>query len=85
MANQPFVSDVNNDVETRGRESAPARARRYRRVIDAHMHWYPQAFVDLMNKKGPANGAVMGEDDKGQSGRGLGARLHADFGRCARR
>jgi len=35
------------------------------RVIDAHMHWYPQEFVDLMIKKGPANGAVMGEDDKG--------------------
>ena len=39
--------------------------RGYRRVIDAHMHWYPQAFVDLMIKKGPVNGAVMGEDDKG--------------------
>ena len=39
--------------------------RRYPRVIDAHMHWYPQAFVDLMIKKGPAHGAVMGEDAKG--------------------
>ena len=39
--------------------------RPYRRVIDAHMHWYPQAFVDLMVKKGPAHGAVMGEDAKG--------------------
>lgn len=45
-----------------GTSSATAR---YPRVIDAHMHWYPQAFVDLMIKKGPANGAVMGEDDKG--------------------
>lgn len=35
------------------------------RVIDAHVHWYPQAFVDLMRRKGPANGAVMGEDVKG--------------------
>ena len=42
-----------------------AGARRYRRVIDAHMHWYPQAFVDLMIRKGPANGAVMGEDSNG--------------------
>ena len=37
----------------------------YGRVIDAHMHWYPQAFVDLMIKEGPKHGAVMGEDDKG--------------------
>jgi len=37
----------------------------YPRVIDAHMHWYPQAFVDLMVKCGPANGAVMSEDAKG--------------------
>src|SRR5690606_3678063 len=40
-------------------------ARRYRRVIDAHVHWYPQAFVDLMVRKGPSHGAVMGEDAKG--------------------
>lgn len=40
-------------------------ARRYRRVIDAHVHWYPQEFVDLMVRKGPAHGAVMGEDAKG--------------------
>ena len=39
--------------------------RRYRRVIDAHVHWYPQAFVDLMIKKGPANGAMMSEDANG--------------------
>jgi aminocarboxymuconate-semialdehyde decarboxylase len=37
----------------------------YGRVIDAHMHWYPQTFVDLMVKKGPAHGAVMGEDKNG--------------------
>jgi aminocarboxymuconate-semialdehyde decarboxylase len=42
-----------------------AGSRRYTRVIDAHMHWYPQEFVDLMIKKGPANGAVMGEDSNG--------------------
>ena len=44
---------------------AEAGTRRYRRVIDAHIHWYPQAFVDLMIKKGPANGAVMSEDKNG--------------------
>lgn len=37
----------------------------YGRVIDPHMHWYPQAFVDLMIKKGPAYGAVIGEDKDG--------------------
>lgn len=46
-------------------KSEPSGTRRYRRVIDAHMHWYPQAFVDLMLKKGPAHGAVMGEDARG--------------------
>ena len=54
-------------------------AKHYPRVIDAHMHWYPQEFVDLMIKKGPANGAVMGEDDERQPGRRLGARLHAEI------
>lgn len=48
----------------RGTASA-ASARTYRRVVDAHVHWYPQAFVDLMVKRGPANGAVIGEDGKG--------------------
>ena len=42
-----------------------AGARRYPRVTDAHMHWYPQAFVDLMRKEGPKYGAVMGEDKNG--------------------
>ena len=47
-------------------ESAPRTSgRRYRRVIDAHIHWYPQEFVDLMIKKGPAHGAVMSEDANG--------------------
>jgi aminocarboxymuconate-semialdehyde decarboxylase len=35
------------------------------RVIDAHVHWYPQAFVDLMVRHGPENGAVLSEDAKG--------------------
>jgi aminocarboxymuconate-semialdehyde decarboxylase len=39
--------------------------RRYRRVIDAHVHWYPREFVDLMIRKGPAHGAVMSEDANG--------------------
>ena len=38
---------------------------RNRRVIDAHAHWYPQEFVTLMEKEGPANGAKMGKDANG--------------------
>jgi len=44
---------------------ATTGTRRYGRVIDAHMHWYPEAFVDLMIKKGPTYGAVMTEDARG--------------------
>ena len=50
------------------RDESPTKTggRKYqKRVTDAHMHWYPQAFVDLMIKKGPAHGAVMGEDANG--------------------
>jgi len=43
----------------------PAGTPRYGRVIDAHVHWYPSEFVELMIKKGSANGAVMGEDADG--------------------
>ncbi|MES2184831.1 MAG: amidohydrolase family protein [Pseudomonadota bacterium] len=35
------------------------------RVIDAHAHWYPQEFVTLLEKEGPANGARMGRDSQG--------------------
>jgi aminocarboxymuconate-semialdehyde decarboxylase len=46
--------------------AATAKAgRRYKRVIDAHMHWYPKEFVDLMIRKGPTYGAVIGEDARG--------------------
>ena len=37
------------------------------RVIDAHAHWYPREFVELMEKEGPANGAKMGKDAEGNS------------------
>lgn len=59
MADEPFkYPNLDGDAAKSG-------ARRYPRVIDAHMHWYPQEFVDLMIKQGPANGAVMGEDSNG--------------------
>ncbi|MDC0191379.1 amidohydrolase [Rhodospirillales bacterium] len=60
------MSDERNaSPNSLGGQSVAADTRPYRRVIDAHMHWYPQAFVDLMIKKGPAHGAVMSEDEKG--------------------
>jgi aminocarboxymuconate-semialdehyde decarboxylase len=34
-------------------------------IIDAHAHWYPRAFVSLMEKEGEANGARMGRDASG--------------------
>ena len=34
-------------------------------LIDAHAHWYPREFVELMEKEGPANGAKMGKDNAG--------------------
>jgi len=35
-------------------------------VVDAHVHWYPQDFVDLLVKEGPANGAqILGPDKDG--------------------
>ncbi|MCC7083207.1 MAG: amidohydrolase [Burkholderiales bacterium] len=54
-----------NHTSPNAQSSTDAAPRPYRRVIDAHVHWYPQAFVDLMVRKGPSHGAVMGEDAKG--------------------
>ncbi len=35
-------------------------------VIDAHSHWFPAEWVDLIEKEGAANGAQIGKDAKGQ-------------------
>lgn len=35
-------------------------------VIDTHSHWFPQEWVDLMEKKGAANGAKIGKNARGQ-------------------
>jgi aminocarboxymuconate-semialdehyde decarboxylase len=56
---------VVSDSATSAAGVSAGGTRRYRRVIDAHVHWYPREFVDLMIRKGPANGAVMSEDAKG--------------------
>ena len=45
--------------------ATPPAGRRYAKVIDAHTHWYPQEFVDLLVKEGEANGAKMGRDPDG--------------------
>ena len=35
-------------------------------IIDAHYHWYPQAFVDLMVEEGPDHGVtITGPDEEG--------------------
>ena len=34
-------------------------------VIDTHAHWYPQAFVSLLEKEAAANGAEMSRNAKG--------------------
>jgi len=35
------------------------------RVIDAHSHWYPQEFVDLIRREGEAAGARLGTNERG--------------------
>ena len=35
------------------------------RIIDAHAHWFPQPWIDLLLREGEANGATMGKNDRG--------------------
>jgi aminocarboxymuconate-semialdehyde decarboxylase len=46
-----------------GRLNAAAEARA--RVVDAHTHWYPQEWVELVQRDGEAAGARLGRDDRG--------------------
>jgi aminocarboxymuconate-semialdehyde decarboxylase len=40
--------------------------RRYHKpVIDAHVHWYPREFADLLEKEGAANGATVTRNEQG--------------------
>ena len=49
------------------RASAQQRTRRYSKpVIDLHFHWYPEEFIDLMEKEAGANGAVVGRNKDGR-------------------
>lgn len=46
--------------------SQPRRFTYSRPIIDAHYHWYPPEFIDLMVKEGAANGAVIsGPNEEG--------------------
>ncbi len=36
------------------------------RTIDVHAHWYPKAWVRLLERDGPADGAQIGRNPKGQ-------------------
>src|ERR1700704_6664452 len=46
-----------------GRSSAAAETRT--RVIDAHTHWYPPEWVELVQREGEAVGARLGRNDRG--------------------
>jgi aminocarboxymuconate-semialdehyde decarboxylase len=54
----------------RAHGAAPATPETRRRhysmpVIDAHAHWYPPEWVRLVQRDGPANGAKLGQNDRG--------------------
>jgi hypothetical protein len=42
-----------------------ASAQAERRVIDAHTHWYPAQWVELVQNEGEAAGARIGRNDRG--------------------
>jgi aminocarboxymuconate-semialdehyde decarboxylase len=37
------------------------------RVIDAHSHWYPQEFIDIVLREGAAHGGKLGRDASGSA------------------
>ena len=48
------------------RASARQTARLYAKpVIDLHFHWYPREFMDLLEKEGAANGALVSRSKSG--------------------
>jgi aminocarboxymuconate-semialdehyde decarboxylase len=48
------------------RASARQTTRRYSKpVIDLHFHWYPREFMDLLEKEGAANGALVSRSKTG--------------------
>jgi len=50
----------------RGSAAAVANpSRNNARVVDAHTHWYPAEWVELVKKEGAANGARIGATERG--------------------
>ena len=63
-----------------GRANAAAQMRR--RVIDAHTHWYPAEWVELVQKEGEAAGARLGRTERGAitfSAAGIGAAFSSNY------
>lgn len=48
-----------------GAPAARAGAGAGRRVVDAHSHWYPQEFIDLVEREGAALGGKVGRNASG--------------------
>ena len=67
--------------------SKPRRFTYSKPIIDAHYHWYPPEFIDLMVKEGPANGVtISGPDEEGSySAKVPGADYYAAGGSTFRR
>ena len=72
MRRREFIKSISSTVAAVSlfdrRLSAATPASGYSKpVIDAHVHWYPQSFVDLMVKEGAANGAqIEGPNKNGE-------------------
>ncbi len=63
-----------------GRSHASAQTQR--RVIDAHTHWYPAEWVELIQKKSEAAGASLGRNERGGitfRAAGIGAVFSANY------
>jgi aminocarboxymuconate-semialdehyde decarboxylase len=71
IARREFLAGVAALGMTNGVRSghAPAQTppRRFTEpVIDAHTHWFPPAFADLLEREGPANGATVSRTPSGE-------------------
>jgi hypothetical protein len=61
---------------------ADGAAQTQRRVIDAHTHWYPAEWVELVQKEGEAAGARLGRTERGAitfSAAGIGAAFSPNY------
>jgi aminocarboxymuconate-semialdehyde decarboxylase len=61
--------DATSAVQQNAPAPAVAGARRFKYtkpVIDLHFHWYPPEFVDLLEREGMANGAIVRHGEGGE-------------------